>query len=446
MINQTQASAPFSIKTTHLSLSERVVYWTIVLTPLWWILGIQPIFYPLVVAGLVLFHFRLDRIIHEKLPACIWAWLAMAIVMVWTAMLGLYDMNAGLMQMIAACVTFIKSYFLIFSCLVLPFWSRVRLQVIVRAVVWMVNGYLVTIAVEVALLAVGITGSVTPVLARLIPADKGSLQIILAHHSSFLGLPIPRTVLYTPDPPILGLSSILCFLICLGESNPRLRKVALVSCVLAMVMSASRSALVFFPVALLIGMGFNSGLFRQLSLWLTSLTLLVCSIFGMTIEELIQKPVEAFTKARADSSKERALVVRKTLEAWLESPWVGWGVIRGTVNLYEDAYITLGSFSTYAAVLYLHGIVGFMTLIIAMISTLWAVYNPAIEGNRSCKWAFASLVVLYILCNATPLSWMAVYLWFFFLWLGAVIQEIQEDKSAFYGWEQIAGQNRLTIP
>lgn len=423
--------------------SETIIYWTIILTPLWWLLGVQTLLYPAVMIGLLAFHFRLDTLVRTRLPLCVWAWLLMSIAMAWTAILGLYDMGAGVQTFLAAVVTFIKSYFLIFTCLALPFWNRVRVQVITRAVSWMAAGYLGTIAIQLALLAVGITGRFAAPLARVLPVDKGSLEVILAHHSSFLGLPLPRTVLYTPDPPILGLSAIFCFLICLGETNIRLRNLALTGSIAALIFSASRSALISLPIALLIGTCFSFNIFRQLSLWLASLTFLLSSILGLTLEDLAQRPVEFFEQARAnaaDSSAERALVIRKTLEAWQESPWVGWGVIRGAAHLYEDAYISLGSFSTYAAVLYLHGIVGFVALIIAMISTLWAVYQFAIQGDSACKWAFAGLLVLYPLCQATPLSWMTVYLWFFFAWLGAVLFEAQAKRPSEVDWNQLCKQ------
>jgi O-antigen ligase len=423
---------------TALSSSERVIYWTIILTPLWWLLGIQPLFYPAVLIVLLAIHFRLDLVIQKPFPAYAWAWLAMSIAMLWTAALGINDMGFNLQVAAAAGVTFVKSYFLIFACLVLPFFNRIRVEVVTRAIAWLSAGYLVTIAIQITMLILRVGGSgYVPPLARMLPGDKGSLRVMFAHFSSFLGIPLPRTVLYTPDPPILGLCAVLCFLICLGERNRRLRYLALAGALAALIVSASRSAWACFPIALFIGICFESGLFRQLSLWGTTLTLMMSSIWGLTIGELFRKPIEGFTQARADSSQERAIVVRETLEAWQESPWIGWGVIRGRAHLYEDAYIGLGSFSTYAAVLYLNGIVGFIALISAMILTLLATYKPAMQCNSYCKWAFACLVALYISCNATPLSWMAVNLWFFFVWLGAVLYGAQSQEVRLTRWEEL---------
>ena len=427
-----------------LSLSERVIYWTIILTPIWWLMGIQPLFYPAVMIGLLSIHFSLDKLIEKPFPIAVWAWLAMSIAMLWTAALGINDMGFSLQVALGAMVTFIKSYFLIFACLALPFFARVRVEVITRATAWMTSGFLVAIAIQVAMLFLKIGGGgYKPLLASLLPGDKGSLRVEFAAFSKFLGVPFFRTLLYTPDPPILGICAVLCFLICLGETNKPLRQFALAGAFSALLASSSRSALVCLPLALLMRVCFDSGLFRQISLWLTSLTLVACSVFGLTFKELLEKPMEGFDQVRgnaADSSAERALVVQRTLEAWQQSPWIGWGVIRGNAHLYEDVYIGLGSFSTYSAVLYVNGILGFVVLISAMALTLYAVYMPAVRGNALCKWAFCGLVALYIALNATPLSWMAVNLWFFFAWLGAVMFAALPDRANVSSWEHLSAQ------
>lgn len=421
-----------------LSSTERIIYWVIILTPLWWLLGIQPLFYPAVAIALLIKCFDLDKVIQGLLPGCVWVWFAMAVVMFWTATLGLYEMGFPMQETLAGGVTFIKSYFFIFACLALPFWSRLRVNVITRAVVWLAIGYLITTCIQMILLVIGIRNAVlTPLLARLIPGDKSSLLIVLASIQPFFGIPLPRTVLYTPDPPILGICGVLTFFICLGECNPRLRKWANGGSLCAILVSFSRSAWICLPLGLLIIACLQSRLMRQVYLWLAALTFSISSFKGLNVGEFVNKPLEIFDQARASSSAERALVVSKTLEAWQEKPWLGWGVIRGTARLYENVHITLGSFSTYAAVLYLHGVVGFIVFVLALLLTLFFFYVPAVNGNALCKRAFACLIVLYVQINATPLSWMAVFLWFFFLWLGAVMEEeMRQNNLSVSNWNR----------
>ncbi|HEY9708851.1 MAG TPA: hypothetical protein V6D48_11665, partial [Oculatellaceae cyanobacterium] len=207
-----------------MSFSELVIYWTIVLTPVWWLLGIQPLFYPAVIIVLLALNFDIDKLIQGSLPICVWAWLGMALVMLWTALLGINSMGFSFQVAAGAAVTFFKSYFLIFGCLALPFWKQVGIRVVTRAVAWMATGYLITTLMQLVMLALRIGGGgYKPLLARLIPGDKSSLIVQFANIQSFFGIPLPRTTLYTPDPPILGLCAVLCFFICLGETNRRLR-------------------------------------------------------------------------------------------------------------------------------------------------------------------------------------------------------------------------------
>lgn len=441
MLN-TNSSASSSVqerfKLDTLSFPEQVVYWTIVLTPLYWLSSLQTLLYPAIVIGLLIFNFEIDKLIRKSLPVCVWAWLAMALVMLWTAMLGLSSINAGFIRLAATGVTFIKSYFLIFACLALPFWHRVRLQVVTRAVAWMATGYLVAIAIQLVMLFlnVGKTGFISP-LARLMPGDALSLRVSFARYDVFFGIPVPRSALYMPDPPILGVCAVLCFFICLGESNRRLRQWALAGCIAALLISLSRTAWVCFVLGILIVACFRNQWARQGSLWSSSFTALLCGLFGLTLNELINKPLEFFNRARAASSNDREYVVSKTLEAWQEYPWLGWGVIRGSVQWYTYD-IALGSFSTYASVLYLHGVIGFIIFITALGSTLWSFWRPAMQGNPLCKRAVATLVALYVLCQATPLSWMTVYFWFYFVWLGAILAKLQQEQRSPSSWEELA--------
>ena len=423
-----------------LSFQEWVIYWSIVLTPLWWLSGLQTLFYPALIILLLVISFDIDNLIRVSLPICVWAWLAMALVMLWTATFGLSNVGFAIQAVAAAAVTFFKSYFLIFACLVLPFWTHIRIHVVTRAVAWMTTGYLMTIAVELVLLVLRIgPAEFIPPLARLIPGDQQSLKVTLAEFQPFFGIPLPRTVLYTPDPPILGVCTVLCFFICLGETDRRLRQFALSGCLAALIISFSRLAWIALPLALLIVACFRSRLVRHGSLWGVSLTSLLCGLLGLSLSELLNKPLDFFNSARAASSEDRGRVVRKTLEAWQQSPWIGWGIIQGSVK-WSTYEVALGSFSTYASVLYLHGIIGFIFFIAALGLTLWDFWRLPVRDHPLSKLAFASLVALYVLCSATPLSWMAVYFWFFFLWLGALLSETQQYHKSVSSWEQLSGR------
>ncbi len=419
------------LKSTKLSFAERILYLTIVLTPVWWLLGIQPLFYPTVVISLLALSFDFDKPIREPLPMCAWAWLAMSIVMLGTALIGLSSVNFELIKVASTLVTFFKGYFLIFACLSLSFWHKIDSRLITRAVAWMAIGYLVLICLQLILLVAGINiGAFYPPLANLTPGNKLSLMVnFSASLKPFFGINLPRSSLYMGDPPIPGICGLLSFFICLSESNTRLRNLALAGSLSALFISQSRLAFICLAIAIATNASFKNFLARQVYLWFIASTAFVCTLWEWTLSDLINKPLEVFNQARQASSTDREFVVRKTLEAWQESPWLGWGIAQGTAN-WHTYKIQLGSFSTYAAVLYLHGILGFVFFIAALATTLGTFWKSAVEGNQLCQQAVAGLVALYVFLQGLPLSWISVYIWFFFIWLGAVLSEAQKKQQS----------------
>jgi hypothetical protein len=430
-------SAPLRIK--DFSFCEKVIYGTAILTPLWWLLGIQPLFYPAVALFLLVVQVRFDQWVRQPPPLFVWAWLLMAIVGLGTAIAGLQEMNANLRTVAATLVTFFKSYLMIFACVAIPFFAQVRLPVITRAIAWMSVGMLANLIIQMGLLAAGVNNAkFIPPLARAIPGDvSSSLLVSSAKISRFYGLSLPRSVLHTADPPILGLVALLCTLLCLSEANSRLRQLALTGSIGALIISFSRSAWLGLIMTGFILWALRSDRIKQISLWIAAASFTVAALFSLTINQLLAKPMELFTSARASSSETRAIVVRETLLAWQEKFWWGWGLIRGEILIYGEKSLSLGSFSTYAAVLYLNGLIGFMVFLLALASTLMVFYKPALAGDFNAQVAIAALVVVYALLQATPLSWMAIYLWFFFIWLGAVAAQVTKTRVTI-SWQDLA--------
>lgn len=438
LFNQLNLSNTFDSR--DFSTAEKVVFWTAILTPVWWLLGIQPLFYPSVVIFLLIANFRIDAVVLRGLPICIWAWLLMTIAMFWTAILGLNDMKADSLTYAAAFVTFFKSYLMIFAAMALPFFCKLRIDVITRAIALMSIGFFINIVVQMMLLAVGVNGNTfepfEPFLARVLPGSgeaSSSLLIIPPSIQPFFGIPMPRVVLHTADPPILGFCALLCFLVCLTESNERLRRLSLVSSLAALILSFSRSSwlgLLFAGVVIAL---FNNRKVIHFPFWIASGAFFISSVFGFTVNQILDRPRAFFSNARAESDKVRDIVVQATLDAWLEKKWLGWGVIRGSAWLYDDSYISLGSFSTYAAVLYLNGVVGFIIFIAALAATLYNFFRFAFyENNFRCQIAFTGYLALVALIQATPLSWMAIYLWFFFIWSGATLRDAFISSEASF--------------
>jgi O-antigen ligase len=411
------------LKLGALSYTEVAIYWTALLTPLWWLLGVQVFLYPAVVITLLGAGLSVDKLAKTPLPLSTWAWFAMALTMLMTTVLALDGI--GLVPVATLTVALLKGYFLIFASLALPFFQPLRSAVITRAVAWMSASHILFLAITTTLWLFHIQGIDRPLLASILPGDS-AFALNLAGSENFLGVTMPRISGYTPDPPVLGTYAVLCLFICLGEPNRWLRQAALIGSVLGLVFSFGRTAWLALPIALVVNLLFRLSIFPQIVLGAAAMASFIWGLFWVNAEELFQGGVTQFNQAResgASSSITRSKVVNRTLELWQESPWTGWGTIQHQVHLYENAYMPATTFSTYAAVLYLHGAVGFVVFLLAMLATLWDVYEPSLRGDALAARACGSLVALYLMLGTTTLSWMAPFLWFFFVWLGAVIRE-----------------------
>jgi O-Antigen ligase len=411
------------LKLGALSYTEVAIYWTALLTPLWWLLGVQVFLYPAVVITLLGAGLSVDKLAKTPLPLSTWAWFAMALTMLMTTVLALDGI--GLVPMATLTVALLKCYFLIFASLALPFFQPLRSAVITRAVAWMSASHTLFLAITTTLWLFQIPGINKPLLASILPSDS-AFALNLASSEKFLGLNMPRISGYTPDPPILGTCAVLCFFICLGEPNRWLRRAALTGSILGLVFSFGRTAWLALPIALVVCLLFRLAIIPQLVLGAAAVASFSGGLFWANVEELFQGGTAQFNQAResgASSSITRTKVINRTLELWQESPWTGWGFIQHQVHLYENTYMPATTFSTYAAVLYLHGAVGFVVFLLAMLATLWDVYEPSIRGDALAARACGSLIALYLMLGTTTLSWMAPFLWFFFVWLGTVIRE-----------------------
>lgn len=421
-----------------LSHAEWVIYWSIVLTPLWWLLGIQTLLFMLIPVYLCIRGFDLDRILSQRLPIAIWAWMMVCMITLSLGLIALANLGLPIGRIVSTLVTFTKGYFLVFACMITPFWHRVRIKVISRAVCWVSFSYLITLSVQVFCLFAHIwKDPIAPPLAKLIPGDKMSLLIKPAVWQKFFGILLPRTCLYTADPPIPAICGLLFYYICRGEENKRLRIMGVTGSVVAVIVSQSRLAWVCFPLTILTSAFFQHFFARQLSLWGMTGVSTLSAMLGITIKEMLNKPMEVFNSARAESSADRARVVGATLKAWQDYPWFGWGIPQGSVKWYIYD-IELGSFSTYAAMLYLQGYFGFTFFMFALFSTLSTCAAVGINGSVTGARAVGALLGLYFLMESLPLTWVAVYFWVFFIWIGAIFAENMDSRAIVPQWRHFS--------
>lgn len=143
---------------------------------------------------------------------------------------------------------------------------------------------------------------------------------------------------------------------------------------------------------------------------------------------------ELFIEQRASSAKERFEVYEQSSQAILDSPLLG----HGTQETVEDLAVPLGSHNWYLAVLFKHGLIGFIPLIIFLASVLstsikntFSTKTPALR-SLSVMLFFSTSAHLLLCLTAEPVI-DAVHVFFLAIIHGSVFSMaaiIRQDRSA----------------
>jgi len=137
--------------------------------------------------------------------------------------------------------------------------------------------------------------------------------------------------------------------------------------------------------------------------------------YALTPESLL-KWGESFVTARGQSHLTRMTIYQATFKSWLERPLLGWGTQRTpTVAGLSSNYPPLGSHSTYVAILYRHGLVGFAVFVWMILMVIGRLYRrgisrPAQEFIYFARWAIIGnllhVILLEVDLDATLLATM----------------------------------------
>jgi len=110
------------------------------------------------------------------------------------------------------------------------------------------------------------------------------------------------------------------------------------------------------------------------------------SVIAMILIPVFIVYCDEILSARTGSLDNRIIIYKKTIESWLERPFLGWGATREIIDVFPEAGIRkniapLGSHSTYLGLLYRQGIIGLLVF-------LWfiaGIFHSVGKGYRRLK-------------------------------------------------------------
>ncbi|PKG75777.1 capsular biosynthesis protein [Shewanella sp. GutCb] len=219
---------------------------------------------------------------------------------------------------------------------------------------------------------------------------------------------IPRWRLFTPWAPALGMMGNLFFIFTTQEQSKRYRFYGFAGSLSMILLSQSRLALVTY--LLLIGFFMFIRWYR--SPWLyfvASPALLFLGFSGYSVLEKVQQSVDAFKNARAGSTRVRQELGNIALERWANEAVIwGHGIVEKGPHLVE--YMVIGSHHTWYGLLFVKGLVGALALASAMLVTFISLLR-FIFSNAISAVAVAILLQMFLYTFGENLEILAYLFW-----------------------------------
>jgi hypothetical protein len=398
------------------NLPEKVVWWSIANTYLIWVVG------GLYVVGSVvcwvLLLFLLIKILaqtkdtppEEKISISwvIWVWIIGMLFMEVALIAGHVDYNLPTGLIIKSSIGWAKGWaalalYPLGGCL------KIRPQIIYRAVC--IVGFHTLLITPFLLL--------TPSLHLPQILYVSPLRAVGGPGNEFFDVPLYevdgstgdlRWRLFTPWGPALGFVGNVNFMLCLQEKNKKWRYFGLIGSILMCFVCKSRLAqvcIVIIPLLtkvlsslhrpkMLIGLGF----FSYLS-----------GIFAPSIIMAVNDFWEGFKAARAGSTRVRMALKRIAVDRWEKNaPIWGHGVVEDGPHIVE--YMPIGSHHTWAGLLFVKGIVGFIALAIPMgLSFVYLLIKSMNSKYPEAKVGLSIIMILFLYTFGENLEILVYLYW-----------------------------------
>lgn len=411
------------------NLPEKLVWYCLIGSYVIYYLGLQLLVIPLLgwFLGFYLIKQRWDQTDatpeSEKvvISSSAWLWILAMMIIEVTIVISHIDFDLGLTQIIRTSIGWSRQWALI-ALFPLVGHLNIRPQIIYRAICILAAQSWIVLIIDnlAASIRLPILSFVSPL--KILGGGPGLWTIKIFNNSILLRNDF---ALFAGWTTILGMVSVIYFHFACQETNKKWRRIGMFTYIFLILASQTRTAILSLIVTFIF--------FQLLRHWSHSLfvTGFASSLLGILLpkaSDFLQAAKNFVEKYRgkdsADSGQLRGYINRMTLARWQsEAPIWGHGVIeefgRGPRITYG---IPLGTHSTWFAILYIHGIVGFLALASAF---LWGFFALLIKSHRSdtAKVGLAILIVLSIFGFTEVLNVWAYIYWPALLLLGIAFRE-----------------------
>lgn len=369
---------------------------------------------------------RADMRATGPVPGVVWVWIGGMVVMLVALWVGHMDWGLGTKQTIKSSIGWAKGWALLALFPLIGAVLPIRREVLVRG--QCIVGLWTLVLAPLMLIApyVGLPERIftSPLKAVGGPGPEYfSVFLFTWDPASWT----PRWQFFAPWSPFAALLGVIMLLFALEDRSPKWRAIGVAAGLLMIFASKSRMGLVGV-VACTVGPRMMPLLLRGWAWQAVAGLMASMAVLGGAAIMAATDFVSAFKGARADSTRVRATLQRIASERWQnEAFWFGHGTVQPGSHAVE--YMPIGSHHTWFGLLFVKGLVGFISLAVPFI---WQTLLTMIDAARSPRgWLPMGIMMTFtILSFGENIEIEAYLLWPALMLLGIHAREMANDKRA----------------
>lgn len=412
---------------------ERIVWYSMVGTYVFYLFGalyvvapvIAWILFAIAIKRIVFWHITQDQQYFTAIPFSVMLWFLGMFVMLIALVIGHINFDYGLGSIIKSTIGWAKGWallalFPLIGCL------NIRPELIYRAacVVCLQTILLAPVFIMAWILGLPEVLYVSPLQAV---GGPGPEFFALSLYEIDPGSGGPRWRLFTPWAPAVGFVANIYLIFALNERNLIWKVIGISGCLLMILMSGSRLALVAMVFVPLASWGLSL-LARPAMLMLAGVGTAVLGVLAVPTIGLAEQAMTTFRQARVDSSRVREALGRIAVQRWKsEAPIWGHGQVEAGPHLVE--FMMIGSHHSWYGLLFVKGIVGFLALAIPMLASFIYLLFRSFQ-SRTGRVGLAMVLILFLYTFGENLEVLAYIIWPGLLLIGLAAQREGDEGSA----------------
>ena len=433
------------------TLEERITFYALCLTWVWYLLGALYILAPALGWSLILVLLWRwltcppdDPSCPRAIPPLVWVWIAFMLVMQVALVIGHMNFDLGVPKLIKSSIGWLKGWALFAVFPIIGACMFIRPAVLYRAAGWVALQTLVLVPLFLVAPLIGLPDTLYISPLKVVGGPGPEFFEVQLYGSNPSGG--VRWRFFTPWAPAAAVAYGMLLLLLLRDRSMAIKVAGILAVLAVAVMCKSRLGFVAIPITILMAYGLAS-LHRPATLFACAGLALFLGFFGDALLDVLIAQKERMDQMRADSSYVRRVLAQIALHRWAEeAPIWGHGIVELGPHLVE--FMPIGSHHSWYGLLFVKGIIGFVALLLPLLITLVELILRA-QPNRDARTALGFMLLFSFFTFTENVEILAYLMWPAFILLGAVAaqpirlpfgQAAGPHPPIGYGPEPLAGR------